>query len=158
MCPNGFFPALQGVDVHRNGNFAKRKPPPLHGGEINARRGATLGVYSPRTRRGYVVGCIGRGYPHASINPLWYKGGVQGIIPCAGVGFRIGHAETHGPDAFRPHPSAEIRTSVSLEAPGHRWCGPAGISRMIAWTFVRNRAREYLPYSHGLINPNKQIP
>lgn len=24
------------------------------------------------------------------------------MIPCAGVGFRIGHAETHGPDAFRP--------------------------------------------------------
>ena len=37
--------------------FAKATPRPTGG--------AGVGVYSPRTRRGYVVGCIGRGYPHA---------------------------------------------------------------------------------------------
>ena len=65
MCPNGCISATQDAGSYNNGEFVKIEAPPLHGGEKNARRGATLGVYPPRTRRGYVPRRIGRGYPHA---------------------------------------------------------------------------------------------
>ena len=62
MCPNGFFPALQGVDVHCNENFAKEEAP--HCMAEKYTRGELQALVPRTTPASGVMGLVGmRGHP-----------------------------------------------------------------------------------------------
>ena len=116
--------AVGGVEASNLESKARRKPRGEGGvvclARINVVSRRALALIRPAIRRDSLSRKCGGGQSPPSINPLWYKGGVQGIIPCAGVGFRIGHAETHGPDAFR------VGLTLSRHRDGSNIAAPIG--------------------------------